>query len=103
MHRLIALKHGRVQLAEELPVERFDGGAQISFRHHEADVEQRSALRNHAHIDALERVEHAARRSLSATTKLMLSSDPPCEIMRTLMPSSALNTRRADLFPPPRS
>src|ERR1035438_4370856 len=63
MHRLIALEYGRVQLAEELRVEGFDGRAQILFRHHEADVEQRPSLRDHAHVDALERVEHAARHA----------------------------------------
>ena len=36
-----------------------------------------------------------AGRSVSATTKLIFSSDAPCEIMRILMPSSELKTRRA--------
>src|SRR5208283_174883 len=63
MDGLTTLEHGWIELAEEFAVQRFDGGAEVFFRHHETDIEQRAALRNHADVDAFERIEDAARHA----------------------------------------
>src|ERR1700729_2465050 len=65
MDGLIALKDCVVELGEEFVVQRGNRGAQVGFGDDEAQVQQRCALRDHADIDALKRVEYAARHARS--------------------------------------
>src|ERR1035441_3088542 len=67
MDGLIAFENLGIERREELLVERLYRGPQVGFRHHETDVEQRSALRDHADVDAVESHEHAARHSWSVS------------------------------------
>src|SRR5580698_2072357 len=65
MNGLIALKDRVVELGEKFTVKRGHRGAQVGFGDDEAQVQQRCALRDHADIYALERVEYAARHARS--------------------------------------
>ena len=51
MHRLFAFEDRRVECREELLVQRVDGAHQVRLGHHEAEVQQRSALGDHADVD----------------------------------------------------
>src|SRR5215475_11572861 len=61
MYGSVGVEHSRVELGEELGVQSLDGLEQILFRHYEAQVQQRSALRDHPHVDVGQRGEDAAR------------------------------------------
>ena len=50
----VSIENHRIKLREELAVESFHGALQIRFRHHAAEVQQRSALRNHANVNRLQ-------------------------------------------------
>src|SRR5580700_3867888 len=65
MHGLIPLKDRVVELGEEFAVQRGNRGTEVEFGDDEAQVQQRCALRDHADVDALERVEYAARHARS--------------------------------------
>src|SRR6266536_536083 len=60
-----AFEYRRIQLAEEGSVQPFDGFCQVRFRHHDAQVQQRGALRDHAHIDVAQRMEDSGGHSRS--------------------------------------
>ena len=63
MHSLIRSKTSGSSSAKNSRVQRFHRGAQIGFGDHEAQIQQRRALRDHADVDAVERIEDAARHS----------------------------------------
>src|SRR5437016_5468057 len=63
MHRFLTLEHVGVQCGKELLVQRANRARQVGLGHHDADVEQARALADHANIDAVQRVEHAARHA----------------------------------------
>src|ERR1017187_6240860 len=63
MHRLFAFEDFGVERGEELLVQRRDRAHEIAFGHHEADVEQRRSLADHADVDAIERIENPARHA----------------------------------------
>src|SRR6266496_5401346 len=75
MHGLIAFKYGGIELGEELVVQRLDGSAEVRFCDREADVQQRRALGNHADIDSVESVEHAARHAGSEANVVAHEAD----------------------------
>src|ERR1035437_3803225 len=63
MHRLFAFEDFGVERGEELLVQRRDRAHEIAFGHHEADIEQRRSLADHADVDAIERIENPARHA----------------------------------------
>src|SRR5262249_26333970 len=75
MHRLLALEHFRIERSEKLLVQRGHRAVQIRLGHNEADVEQRSALADHADIDAVERIEGTARDPRGVTDVLADQTD----------------------------
>src|SRR3982751_5212436 len=62
-HGLFALEDVGVKLGEELLVQGSDGAQQVTLGHHEADIQQRSALADHADVDAIESIENTARHA----------------------------------------
>ena len=58
-------KDRRIEIGEELGMQCLNGSGKIGARDHKSKIQCRRALRQHAHIDAAERVEHARRNARS--------------------------------------
>src|ERR1035441_2346903 len=75
MHRLVAFEDVGVERGEELLVQRGHRAQQIGFGHHEADIEQRRSLADHADVDAIERIENPARHARRVADVLAHQAD----------------------------
>ena len=71
-----------------------DGAHQVGLRHHEAEVQQRCALRDHADIDAVERVEDAARHARSVADVLADQADDRLIVLHRRLRRTAAARRR---------
>ena len=58
-HELL-VEHRRIEFREELGVQQLHGARQVLLRDHEGQVQPRSALRDHPHVD---RVQRRGRRA----------------------------------------
>ena len=68
-------KDRRIEIGEKLRVQSLNGGGEIGARDHESKIQRRRALRQHADIDAAERVEHARRNARSVADVFTHNAD----------------------------